>query len=488
MKHVAHPRTLVDLLTGWLWSFHPRAIPTMQRANYARELVSWAFLPIMLGAIEGGTMSVIVKKAWAGVPGVSPAALDFAVALVSAAPNFANLTSFLWSRVSNGRDKVAFISRIQLATCACVALVAAMPVSEWGLLGTCVLVLLARSTWTGVITVRAAIWRQNYPKNGRASIAGKMATVQSIMLALAGWVVGASMDLNPASFHVVFPVLAAVGVYGNSIFRHVRLRGGRRLAERERAEAGTAEVSANPVRTAAVAGDALRTNWRVLVEDRPYRTFMAWMFVFGLGNLMIGAPQAIFLEDRLGATYLQAILATTIIPLLTMPLVIPVWARLLDRLHIVKFRSIHGWSFVAAAGVMWLAAWSESLWLFYVSGALLGVGFAGGSIAWNIGHQDFASAERDALYMSVHVTLNGIRGVIAPFLAVALYKWLDATGVSHLTFAVCFAVNVVGVLGFAWQWRTMRTTLAGFDRAAKKASIDEDEPLTRIRASIDRGD
>jgi len=488
MKHVAHPRTLVDLLTSWLWSFHPRAIPTMQRANYARELVSWAFLPIMLGAIEGGTMSVIVKKAWAGVPGVSPAALDFAVALVSAAPNFANLTSFLWSRVSNGRDKVAFISRIQLATCACVALVAAMPVSEWGLLGTCVLVLLARSTWTGVITVRAAIWRQNYPKNGRASIAGKMATVQSIMLALAGWVVGASMDLNPASFHVVFPVLAAVGVYGNSIFRHVRLRGGRRLAERERAEAGTAEVSANPVRTAAVAGDALRTNWRVLVEDRPYRTFMAWMFVFGLGNLMIGAPQAIFLEDRLGATYLQAILATTIIPLLTMPLVIPVWARLLDRLHIVKFRSIHGWSFVTAAGVMWLAAWSESLWLFYVSGALLGVGFAGGSIAWNIGHQDFASAERDALYMSVHVTLNGIRGVIAPFLAVALYKWLDATGVSHLTFAVCFAVNVVGVLGFASQWRTMRTTLAGFDRAATKASIDEDEPLTRIRASIDRGD
>jgi MFS family permease len=183
---------------------------------------------------------------------------------------------------------------------------------------------------------------------------------------------------------------------------------------------------------------------------------MAWMFVFGLGNLMIGAPQAIFLEDRLGASYLQAILATTIIPLMTMPIIIPVWARLLDRVHIVKFRSIHGWSFVTAAGVMWLAAWTESLWLFYVSGAMLGVGFAGGSIAWNIGHQDFASPERDALYMSVHVTLNGIRGVIAPFAAVALYKWLNASGVSHLTFAVCFAVNIVGAAGFAWQWRGIR--------------------------------
>jgi hypothetical protein len=456
MRHAADPRTLLDLLAGWLWSFHPRSLHPMQRANYMRELVSWAFLPIMLGAIEGGTMSVLVKKAWADVPGVSPGTLDFAVAFVSAAPNFANLTSFIWARVSAGRDKVAFISRIQLATCACVALVAAMPVNDWGLVGTCALVLAARATWTGVITVRAAIWRQNYPKANRASIAGKMATVQSLMLALAGWVVGASMDLSPVSFHVVFPVLAAVGVYGNSIFRGVRLRGGRRLAERERADTGTMRVSANPARTAAMTGEALRTNWRVLVEDGAYRTFMTWMFVFGMGNLMIGAPQAIFLEDRLGASYLQAILATTVIPLLAIPLAIPVWARLLDRVHIVRFRAIHGWSFVAAAGMMWLAASTEQLWLFYVAGACMGVGFAGGSIAWNIGHQDFSTPEQDALYMSVHVTLNGIRGVIAPFLAVGLYKWLDARGASSLTFAACFAVNVVGVVGFAWQWRRMR--------------------------------
>jgi MFS family permease len=390
--------------------------------------------------------------------------------------------------VSAGRDKVAFISRIQLATCACVALVAAMPVSAWGLAGTCALVLGARSAWTGVITVRAALWRQNYPKENRASIAGKMATVQSLMLALAGWVVGATMDLSPTSFHVVFPVLAAVGVYGNTIFRGVRLRGGRRLAERERAETGEARISANPARTAALAHDALRTNWRVLVDDGAYRTFMLWMFVFGLGNLMIGAPQAIFLEDKLGASYLQAILATTVVPLLVMPLAIPVWARLLDRVHVVRFRAIHGWSFVAAAGVMWLAASQEQLWLFYVAGACLGVGFAGGSIAWNIGHQDFSTPEQDALYMSVHVTLNGIRGAIAPFVAVGLYAWLDARGAAALTFATCFAVNVAGALGFVWQWRGMRAAGAAATRGGRKKAAAEAEPLGQIRASIDRGD
>jgi hypothetical protein len=83
--------------------------------------------------------------------------------------------------------------------------------------------------------------------------------------------------------------------------------------------------------------------------------------------------------------------------------------------------------------------------------------------------------------------LNGIRGVIAPFAAVALYKWLNASGVSHLTFAVCFAVNVVGAAGFVLQWRGMHEKMAGFDRGSKPA-IDENEPLTQIQASLDRGD
>lgn len=500
MKSVPHPRTLVDMVTGWLWSFHPRSIPPMQRMNYARELLSWAFLPIMLGAIEGGTMAVIVKKAWTGVPGVSPAVLDFAVALVSAAPNFANLTSFLWARVSHGRDKVRFISKIQIATCICVAVVAAMPVSAWGLLGTCIAVLVARATWTGVITVRTAVWRQNYPKANRASIAGKMATMQSLMLALSGWVVGASMDISAVSFHCVFPVLAVVGLYGNSIFRKVRLRGGRGLARAERSQGGgRAKLTANPVDGAQMAGEAFRTNWRVLVEDREYRRFMVWMFVFGLGNLMVLAPQALVLEDELGATYLQAILATTVIPLAIMPLAIPVWAKLLDRVHIVRFRSIHAWSFVLAALMLWIAAVGHQLWLFYVASVFLGVGFAGGSLAWNLGHHDFAPPQHDALYMSVHVTLNGIRGVIAPFVAVGLYKWLGGHGMASWTFFICFLVNTLGAMGFVWHWRDMRRAEAaraaadgtagesGFRRAVRVAEDDAQAPQAQLRGTNDLG-
>ena len=426
--------------------FHPRSVPAVSRPAYMREILSWAFLPLFLGAVEGGALGVVVKKAF-GECGVSALELNLAVAVVSAAPNVANLTSFLWAGWARGRRKVPFIASLQTATAVCVGLIAAMPENRVGLWGLCVLATLARTTWTGVITVRAAVWRANYPREARAHIAGNMATVQSLVLALSGWILGVGMDLSPRSFHLLFPALALLGIVGNVLWRRVPMRGEARSLRAETEDAGTRRIDA---------GSIVRT----LREDRPYANFMLWMWIFGLGNLMIGAPQAIVLEDEMHATYTQGILATTVIPLLVMPLAIPFWARRLGRSHVVDFRAVHAWSFVAATAVLFLASWWRSMPLFYVSGALLGVGFAGGSLAWNIGHQDFAPPERDAEYMAVHVTLNGIRGLIAPFLAVGLYEGLKAWGLAPWTFFVCTLINVVGAWGFVMLRKARRRPVA----------------------------
>jgi hypothetical protein len=288
------------------------------------------------------------------------------------------------------------------------------------------------------------VWRANYPRHIRARIAGNMATVQSLVLALSGWILGLGMDLSPRSFHVIFPALAVLGIGGNMLWRRVRVRGESRLLRLESMDAG----SAPRIHPASVI--------HVLREDPPFARFMLWMWIFGLGNLMIGAPQAIMLEDELHATYTQGILATTVIPLLVMPLAIPFWARRLDRSHVVDFRAVHAWTFVAATLVMFVASVMRSMPLFYVAAVLLGVGFAGGSLAWNLGHQDFAPPERDAEYMGVHVTLNGLRGLLAPFLAVGLYQWLQSLGHAPWIFLICTVVNVIGAAGFVLLRRDRR--------------------------------
>lgn len=436
MRELAPLLIPVRFVGAFARSFHPAALPPLLRRTYGRELVSWAFLPLMLGAIEGGTIGIVVKKAFTGQPGVDPYWLDLATAWALAAPNIANLSSFIWAALAKGRPKVKFIAWLQTAACVLVAAIAFFPRNGWGLIAVCITLGLARTAWTGVITVRAAVWRNNYPTASRAAIAGKLATVQSLFLAAAGFTVGKAMDWSPDNYHLLFPALALFGFIGNLIYRTVRLRRARQLQRAEH-DGRKKDTGFNPMGMV----DLLRA-------DPLYARFMWWMSVFGFGNLMLAAPMTFVSTDELKLDYTAGIMINAIVPLLIMPLAIPLWARLMSRTHIIQFRSIHGWSFVLASVAVTLASYLHSIQLLYLGSALLGVGYAGGTLAWNLGHQDFASAERDAEYMAVHVTLNGIRGIFAPLAAWGLHQWLAPLGYAPLVLVVCTVINTIGVLGF----------------------------------------
>jgi len=456
-----------DLVGGMVSSFHPKRLPPMLRATYARELVSWMFLPLMLGTIEGGTIAIVVKKSFTGVGGIDEGTLNLAVTILTAAPNFANLSSFVWAALSKGRAKVPFISALQVATAVLVFLIAFAPSSPSGLWMVTALAVVARTCWTGVITLRTAVWRNNYPSANRAAIAGKMAIVQALMLALAGWIVGESMDWDARSFHVVYPLLAVMGIVGNSIYRKVRLRGQRRLARAELAGRAGPGFTLSPISLAGAFVRSMRDVVTTLAEDPLYRRFMWWMFVFGFGNLMLSAPLALVLNDEFDVSYHEGILINTVIPLLVMPLSIPLWAKLMGRTHIIEFRALHAWTFVAASIGIWLASATHTLWLFYAAAAILGVAFGGGMLAWNLGHQDFAPAHKDGQYMAVHVTLNGIRGLLAPVASYALYEWLKDSNRVSIVFLICVVVNTIGAFGFVLMRRRLqRDRIAAAETAA----------------------
>jgi hypothetical protein len=442
-----------------LRSFHPATLPPMVRASYGREMFAWWFLPMMLGAIEGGVISVIVKKAFAGVDSISPAQLNFAVAAVTAAPSLANITSFMWASVTHGRSKIKYITWLQIATAIFVAAIALAPQSLVGLIVLTLSVYAARICWTGVILIRTAVWRNNYPRGDRARIAGKLASVQAVVLCIVAFILGLAMDINEDSFHLLFPIAAIGGLVGTAIYAKVRLRGQKRLMRAEKAGFGDDRPSINPLSV-----------WRVLAADAHYRRFMINMFVFGLGNIMLIAPLAIILQEKFHLGYWPSILITSAIPDIVMPIAIPIWARLLNRVHVVEFRSIHAWSYVSAATGMLIAVTTGQAWLLFFTAILVGIADAGGVLAWNLGHNDFAKDHNASQYMGVHVTLTGIRGLIAPFLGVGIYQllehWKPGTGV--WTFAPCLALNSLGAFGFILMWRDMesRRTYAPHSREA----------------------
>lgn len=441
-------------------SFHPKTLPPMLRASYGRELVAWWFLPLMLGAIEGGVISVLVKRGFAGIETITPGQLNFAVAAVTAAPSLANITSFMWASITHGRTKIKFITWLQVATAIFVAAVALAPRNLAGLAILTLAVYAARICWTGVILIRTAVWRNNYPRADRARIAGKLASVQAIVLCIVAFLLGWAMDVNDQSFRYLFPLAAGGGLIGTAIYAKVRLRGQRRLMRAELAGAQIERPSINPASV-----------WRVLAGDRLYRRFMITMFIFGLGNIMLIAPTAIILQDVFALGYWPSILITSAIPDIAMPLAIPLWARLLDRCHVVQFRSIHAWSYVTASFGMLIAVTTGQAWLLFVCAVFVGIADAGGVLAWNLGHHDFAKEHNASQYMGVHVTLTGIRGLIAPFLGVGIYQllehWRPGSGV--WTFAPCLALNSLGAVGFGLMWHSMhRAPHASVDRPAAR--------------------
>ncbi|MCC7389748.1 MAG: hypothetical protein IT431_13380 [Phycisphaerales bacterium] len=447
-----------------LWSFMPASMPPIARRNYRYELTAAFFLPFLLTIVDSAVMSVVVKNAYAGVVGET--LLNFIVGAIAASVAFSNIVSFVWVRLSHGRDKVRFINGLQVAMIVLVGAIGLMPRTEGGMWGVLACVLLARFCWAGFVTIRSTIWRQNYSRPVRARVTGKLATVQVLTLSVLGLGLGSAMDLDPSLFRVLLPggcVLSIVGVWAWS---RIRMRGRVSLLSQEAASKDDGDApSYNPVGM-----------MRLLAGDRMFAGYMGCMFLLGLGNLMQTPLLVVLLRDEFLMEYKQGILITSSIPLAMMPVSIPLWARLLDRVHVIQFRRVHSWVFVASAAVTTAAVQTHTVWLLWCAAMVQGLAFGGGALAWNLGHLDFAPAHRASAYMGVHVTLTGVRGLISGFASVGLYEALQGR-VSHAStwaYAACLALCVAGAVGF--QLLARRKSL--LDRLSERPA--ETAPPSRV--------
>ena len=153
---------------------------------------------------------------------------------------------------------------------------------------------------------------------------------------------------------------------------------------------------------------------------------MFWMGLFGAGNLMLIAQLVVIFAEQLQLSSGVQIALLSVVPLVTLPLFMPWWARLFDGSHVVVYRARQGWALVVATMIMCLATFTGWLPLLWIGAIVLGAAYAGANLGWNLGHNDFASIGRAQHYMGVHVTLTGVRGAIAPPLGMLFYQGLEA--------------------------------------------------------------
>jgi MFS family permease len=403
---------------------------------FRREVWPWALLGITCGLVEGGTVAVLVKQGYAGL--VAPHWVNFAVALVSGAPALANISSFAWANLAHGRARIGVLSALQAAFALVVGLIAFAPVHAGGLMLTIVAVIAARTLWAGILTVRAAVWSANYPRHVMARMTARIVMVGAFGLAgvamLAGWI----LDAQPRAARWLYLLAALCGLLAAQLYRSVRVRRQYQLLAAEAGEGLAASTF------------SLGMLRDILKADPLFRRYMFWMSLYGSGNLMMNAQLVVLFSDRLHLRSSTQILLLTVVPLLVMPFFLPWWARMFDRGHILQYRSRQCWALVAAIALLTLAVLARQVWLLWPGALLIGISYAGANLGWNLGHNDFASLGRAQHYMGVHVTLTGVRGLIAPTLGMGCYELLEAVrpGLGAAAMLLPLGLVTAGAFGF----------------------------------------
>jgi MFS family permease len=422
------------------------ALPRMAASLVPRELQSWSLIAVAMGALEGGMLGVIVKNQFSGV--AAPVWINLAVAIVVGAAAFTNLLSLFFAARAMGRGKVRMLARLMLVIAVCLFGMTLATVSGPGLLMFTLLTVVGMASWSGILTVRSVVWRSNYPRRWRGQVAARISQLASLLTACFSALIGLSIHFNGAAWRWLFPVAALCALAGSLVYRRSRIRRNRRLLQEEQS------------RTSAPGGRIrFRSMAEILRGNREFRHYMLGMMVMGSGNLMIVAMLVVLMNDRLGLDRFTQVLITSSLPIFLMCLTVRSWARVLDKRHIVSYRAVHSWTFVAANTFFAAAFLVDAPQLLWVGSILLGAAWGGGHLGWNLGHNDFANDGDSTLYMATHVWLTGLRGLIMPVAGVAFIHYLEtqAPGQGDYAMLLPLALTLAGYLWFVHLHRALKT-------------------------------
>jgi MFS family permease len=405
-------------------------------ALYRRELLPWLLVGCTLGLVEGATAAVLVKRGFTGSVPVEH--LNLAVAFVSGSPSLANMTSFLWANLAHGRERVRLLVALLAMFGITVGALGFLPGASRGLVIAVLAVLVARVIWSGVLTVRAAVWSANYPRAILARITGRIVVLTSLGMAATAALAGFVLETSPEDAPRLYVAAGIAGLAAAWLARQVRVRRSFQLRQAELTENASTDIF------------SFRTLRQILREDPAYRRFLTCVSLYGAGNLMIWGQLVIIFNDQLHLSAAKQVCILTIVPLLCMPLFTPMWARLFDSGHVIEFRARQCWAAVVGMAVVIVAVYLQQEPLLWCAALLFGVSTAGANLGWNLGHNDFASLGKVQQYMSVNVTLTGMRGLIAPPAGAIVYTLLErrAPGMGRLALLLPLGLALAGAIGF----------------------------------------
>lgn len=185
------------------------------------------------------------------------------------------------------------------------------------------------------------------------------------------------------------------------------------------------------------------SNFKYIFQDRSFGYVLLTWFIMGFANLWtipLRVDYVTSAEYGIEGSAIFVALIITIIPDTMRMLFIPFWAKLFDRMNFVVLRVLLNILFAIGVAAFFL---SKNPWIIGMGSALIGIAFAGGSIAWSLWVTKYAPPGKTAAYMSVHVSLTGIRGTIGPIIGYWAASQIGLLNIGFLSAAMMVVASIM---------------------------------------------
>jgi len=385
--------------------FFNRRIPSFMREAYYYESLGAITFAFFAG-LSASFFPIIARKLGAS---------SFQMALLSSAPFMGALFTLYWARLSaTAVSQMDLYVKIKLVARA-VILFAFLAINPWIFILLVFLnSLLEQAGSPAYVRIMKEIYSDDYRGRAMGYVRMEMALVAVFTAYLGGFL------LDHFSYRYIFPLGAMFGILSVTYFGRIKVQ--KNNAKQKRKKQGILP----------------REILEVFKKDRPFALFQTIFFIQGFANLMVMPLFPIFLVDYLGIsnTSMGKLVSLSSIFLIFSYLF---WGHYIDKRGACRSLTLN---FFLRSFIPICYVFASTIW--YIVPASIISGFTMGAQELSRVHfvTNRAKSKDIPTYQGIDFTLMGLRGVIAPFLGVALMYLIGIESV----FIVSFCLTIISSL------------------------------------------
>jgi MFS family permease len=253
-----------------------------------------------------------------------------------------------------------------------------------------------------------------------------------------GWI----LDIDPFSFVYVYPAIGILGIISLFLLSFA--------VKVDYLQTGKEILSIT---------ESLRKSFRdmktIIKSNKPYRDFELGFMLYGFSFMLTIAVITLFLVEKLNLNYTSIAFYKNSYNLIAI-LLLPFFGKLIDRIDPRKFAAFTFLTLLMHLFFMGLTEYYpyyfdigayRFYYLVVISFVWNGLFAATMSLLWNIGSAYFCKDGDAGTYQSVHLSMVGIRAMIAPLFGIWLYQYIGFSGV----FALGVLLLTLSIIVMFWS-------------------------------------